>query len=326
MKPKHLALIAFKLLLSVFLMWLVLRHIDFSSVVERLHRVHLVYLAVGFGLTFTVIAVSARRWEKLARGLIPFGPALRYTWIGLFYGALLPGGISGDVVKGAALALKDRSTRVALLPGSILMDRIVGFAALLIFFTLGAAWYALSPGLESKLRSAAWIGVAGGATALIAAGALLSATVQVRLRKLAEFWPQRLGRNSLLQLGTTLSDYSREPQLLLYTFSLSLFAHALNVVLFLCFFSALDVSVGPFDAMFMYSGLSVLVMVPISISAIGVRDWFALLYFQHLHLPAEAGVAFSWLSLLFGLLVAAVGGLIQGYEFFLKSRSSVIVP
>ena len=67
-------------------------------------------------------------------------------------------------------------------------------------------------------------------------------------------------------------------------------------------------------------------MVPISISAIGVRDWFALLYFQHLHLPAEAGVAFSWLSLLFGLLVAAVGGLIQGYEFFLKSRSSVIVP
>lgn len=319
MKLRSFVFFALKLSLSAVLIWFIFKRIDVTGVTTRLREVHRGLLLAALPLALLLLALSASRWRLFAGGLMSRGAAFRYTWIGLFYGALLPGGVSGDVAKGAALALKDRSTRVSDLPGSILMDRLVGFATLILLFTASVLWCIQSATFTGALLTGARWGAFGGLAGCAGFAFLLLPVFQRLALALVRRWPASLGGKLLLQLAVSLIGYTRDSRRLAQAFALSLGVHVVNVGLFLLFFASLDQKVGIFPAVVMYSVISVLVMIPISISAVGVRDWFALLYFQHLHLAPEAGVAFSWLCLLFSLTVAAGGGLVQVYEIFLRS-------
>lgn len=311
MRPKTLGLLLGKVGLSAFLMWLILRRVDFASIAEQLSGLRPVYLIPVIPMAGSILVLSAWRWYLLAEGLVSFGAAFLYTWIGLFYGALLPGAVTGDLAKGAILAARDRSTRVSRLPISILMDRIMGLVALLVLFTTGAAISAWEPSVSAALHRAALAAAAAGIFVLAAFASFRLAPMQRNLERIAGLWPHRWGRSTALKLSGLLVTYARNTRLLASTFAISLAIHGVNVALCLLFFAALHQHLTLASAVVMYSALSVLVMIPISISAIGVRDWFALLYFQSLHLPPSAGVAFSWLNLTFSLALALGGGLVQ---------------
>ena len=152
---KKVAMLIGKCLLSAILVFLVLRKADVTEVVSRVRSVG--WFFPGAALTCFVAAVflAARRWQILSGGLLSYAQTLKYSWIGVFYGAILPGAVSGDVAKGASLALKNKDTRVGELPLSIAMDRIIGLYVLLIFFVISCAILALGAGrLDPSLEKA----------------------------------------------------------------------------------------------------------------------------------------------------------------------------
>lgn len=320
---RTLGLLGLKLVITVSLVVFVLQRVPLAEVWSRLRSTDLRVLCAALPLYALQVAVLAWRWQLLARGLMGYGAALRYTWIGIFYGAVLPGGVSGDVAKGAALAAKDRDVRAAQLPVSILMDRLVGFWVLLVLAAIGCALLGRAGASGSEVLRSIYqlsavgccLGVAGGLFACTGFGRRLLQAIgrKIPAGKLDET------RNRLL---AALEKSSSDRGLLARSAALSLVTHGLSVVLYLISLHAVGQSLPVLSAITFYAVNSVLVMVPLTVSGIGLRDWFAVLFFESLALPADAAVAFTWVSLACGLLFAGIGGLVQLYELFRPGRDT----
>ena len=64
---------------------------------------------------------------------------------------------------------------------------------------------------------------------------------------------------------------------------------------------------GPANRNIFFSCLSILLLLPVSISGIGVREVFSIFFFSDLDASPEQAVAFSWLLLSLSLVVALIG-------------------
>lgn len=312
-------LFLFKVSVTLALLYFVLSRINVADAANRLVQVDLRFLIVASLMAVVVPFVLALRWWLLARPLVTGRDAVSYTWIGLFYGLVLPGGISGDVAKGSLLALNNTSTRQARLPASILTDRLVGFEVMLLFFCGSCLLLATSPQTPEHLSRFSWIGAGLG---FLSFGLLLSAWLPLT-RRIAMLstrylpWPSiRLNLQTFIETTFT---YSQHPKLLLQAAAISALSHTLSVAMLILILHALNIHMDLFSVFALYSAFAVLGMLPVSIAGIGVRDWFAVHFFSFHNQNAEAAIAFTWLCLSMSLLQAAIGGFWQLRLFLTKT-------
>jgi uncharacterized membrane protein YbhN (UPF0104 family) len=324
MKKLKTALILIgKALLSTILVLLVLRKVHVVDVVSRVRNVG--WFFPGAALTCFVIALflAARRWQVLSGGLLSYAQALKYTWIGLFYGAILPGVVSGDIAKGASLALKNKNARVRELPLSIAMDRAIGLYALLGFFVVSCAILAFGAALLSPdLKRLGLYGSVAGATALLLGTCGAGIVGQALVRHQTTRQPQNRIQAFLSKAFDTLQLYRRQPRLLLAAIGYSVAIHCMCVTSFYLLIRALRVDCHVLEVVVFYSIVAVLLSLPVTISGLGLRDWFSLSFFQSLWGDGQAGVAYAWLALALALVTAMPGGIIQIVDLFTSRRHS----
>jgi glycosyltransferase 2 family protein len=312
---KHVALLAAKLLLSVGLLGLVLARVDPASILEVLWKADPWLVALWYSLAPVNMALAAWRWEILAPGL-SYGTALKYTWIGVFFGHVLPGSIAGDIAKGVSLALKDSSARSGL-AASIVAEKVIGLAALVLFFDLACAVVYLRYGDDyAQIRHLAVV-----ASVLSLVGVLASVVAALYATRgdgVTKEGETGLVVRAMRGLWAASRFYGNRPALLLKAFGISTAIHVLNMVAMFLSFRALRVDAGLLLAAIVYPVLSVMLLIPISISGIGVRDATLAVLFGLFGLPAASGVALSWLALFSTVPNVAIGGAIQLWEMHKK--------
>jgi uncharacterized protein (TIRG00374 family) len=307
-----------KVLLSAILVSLVLRKVDVVEVVSRVRSVGWFFPGAAFMCFVVVLFLAARRWQVLSGDLLSYTQALKYSWIGVFYGAILPGLVSGDIAKGASLALKNKDARVGDLPLSIAMDRVIGLYSLLGFFVVSCAILAFGTGLLSPdLKRLGLYGFIAGAVALLL-GACAAGLVGKKLLWGRETTRQHSNRIQAFfgRAFDTLQLYRRQPHLLLKAVGYSVIIHCMGVMSFYLVIRALRVDCRVTEVVVFYSVVSVLISLPVTISGLGLRDWFSLTFFQSLWGDGQAGVAFAWLSLALTLIAAMLGGIVQITDLF----------
>ncbi|MGQ0721227.1 MAG: lysylphosphatidylglycerol synthase transmembrane domain-containing protein [Candidatus Eiseniibacteriota bacterium] len=84
------------------------------------------------------LLVSAVRWKLLLRAAgvaLPFGVAVRLYFVSFFFNFLLPTSVGGDVVRAMGVG---GGTRVPVVVGSILVERLLGFGCLLVIGTVAS--------------------------------------------------------------------------------------------------------------------------------------------------------------------------------------------
>lgn len=98
---------------------------------------------ITLGLFLCIILVASFRWRGLlhvkSQVIFPFTSILRLTWIGLLFNTVLPGAVSGDLVKLIYARDIDSSISKTFLITSVLLDRVFGLFGLILvlgFFTL----------------------------------------------------------------------------------------------------------------------------------------------------------------------------------------------
>jgi uncharacterized protein (TIRG00374 family) len=313
-------LLAAKLAFSAALIMAVLHQVSFVEILAQISTANPLDAMICLLISGPAIALSAWRWQILAQGILTFHAALKYALIGLFYGAILPGAVSGDIARCVALAIKEKALRVDVLPASILVDRLIGLAAL--SFIAAFAFLSLSlklvPGMEDY-QSMALFG--GGLSACIVIGIACALTpwFSVLIRRTIFWIPVGSMRLALERVLSAVRPYTIRPQLLGGAFSLSLLVHVITIFGYVVAFHAFSIEITPLAATIFFSGLSIILLVPISISGIGVREVFSIFFFKGLHASAEQAVAFSWLLLVLGLIVALVGAGVQIWELYRSS-------
>lgn len=314
---KIIAVLIAKALLSGILVFLVLRKVNFVEVISRVRSVGWFFPGAAFMCFVTSLFLAARRWQVLSGGLLSYAQTLRYSWIGVFYSTILPGIVSGDIAKGASLALKNKDARVGELPLSIAMDRAVGLYALLGFFVLSSAALAFrSEFLSPDLKRLGLYGFAAGAALLlfVACGVGLAGKLLGERKVGAN--PSGRMRSFLSRAFDMLQLYRRRPSLLLQATGYSVLIHCMGMMSFYLVIRALGVDCHVMEVVVFYSILAVLVSLPVTISGLGLRDWFSLGFFQSMWGDGQAGVAFAWLALALMMVAAMVGGIVQVADLF----------
>jgi uncharacterized membrane protein YbhN (UPF0104 family) len=273
-------------------------------------------------LIVLIYSLQALRWRLLltANGFrVPVSRVLRITWAGAFFNQVLPGSVGGDVAK--ALIVAQGEERKAGAFGTVILDRIVGLATILIIAAI-----AILPVIDRKeLRPVVWLIVAllgGGAL-----GAALYFSPLVRNWAPARRLKDRLPfRRAVEEVDDVLKTMHHAPRTILQAVGLSAAGQAATILAIY----ALAVSLGadiPLGYFFLIEPIIFLVTaVPLSVGGWGVEQVAYAQLFGMVGMAANTAVALSVLYKLCVLALALPGGVLFATGATRRATPSVAPP
>lgn len=111
--------------------------LDFGILLKTFN--HPLRLASTILLILVNIFIVTWRWKYIldfkSGSKLPFWKVAKYNWIGLFFNSVLPGSVTGDIVKAFYIKNLDSKMSNRFVFGSVLIDRFVGLFGLI--FLLG---------------------------------------------------------------------------------------------------------------------------------------------------------------------------------------------
>jgi uncharacterized membrane protein YbhN (UPF0104 family) len=291
-----------RLVVSVSILAVILRSIDFGQAWQVLARAAPDLLLLALLMQFGSTAVSAYRWQLIMRNL-GFGQTFLFYWDsyfkGMFFNQGLPTSIGGDAIRVLDVARRGFRKRDVLV--GVAIDRLTGLGALLLLALIA---HLVNPDLlpEKVYRPILW---------LLAAGLLGFASLSF-LGRLS--W---LSRQPQLAVLKTVSDRLLQAvslhRVLLLTSSL-----LVPLLAMLAFFAAGRALGLRYDLLTYFAIVPpalVLTVVPISIAGWGVREGVLVGLFSLI--GADRTVVLM-MSLVYGMLLILVS--LPGLVVFLRGR------
>lgn len=115
--------------------WLVTSgKLDFKLLAQLVEHPFAVLISIVF--IVTNLFLISYRWETILRARsqvrLPLLGVLRITWIGQFFSSVLPGSVSGDLVKILYVQKFDKTLTKKFVFASILIDRVMGLSGLIL--------------------------------------------------------------------------------------------------------------------------------------------------------------------------------------------------
>lgn len=261
-----------KILVTVLLLFLVIRSVEPSRLLSDLRNVQISKLMLIVGLYWLGQIVCAQRWRLFACGLGMEGKYKHFMlmyFVCMFFNTGLPSLIGGDAIKAYMVSRSTgKPTSVGL--ASVLQDRAAGWLTLILYGSAAALAYPL----VWRTIPLSWVYV----TTWI--GAFLCIALVWKGDMLYSRFISR-GRKSLFQKALAwIVDFHQA----LATMRLSRSAIVqvaaisfLNSALVLWIYQQIALSVGQDVSLVAFSALlpliTLLVMMPISLGGLGIREW-----------------------------------------------------
>ncbi|MBP7146629.1 MAG: flippase-like domain-containing protein [Acidobacteria bacterium] len=302
----RLALALLQISVSLALLWLLLRQVDFGHLLTLLGRSldnagWLVAAAVLVGLG---ILVATLRWRLLLRGQRhdpPFGTLLRAFLVGVFFNQFLPSTLGGDVARAMWIA-RDGPPRATSLV-VVALDRWLGMLGICLAALLGLAFHPPTSDeapLLAALTCLALLAVMSG-LALAHPGARRWARRMLR-------GPLRGLRRRSTELFDALAVYRKQKLRLAACAGLSVLIQVLIAFAYASIARSMEVGPGFVALAAIVPVVSLVSAFPVTINGIGARENALALLSGGLVAGAAVGIA--WLFMLCGLLYGAAGGVL----------------
>ncbi len=259
----------------------------------------------------TVIAIT--RWHFLIRAqgiALPLQHTFRSALVGLFFNIILPGSLSGDLVKGyyVARAVPNRAAAAA---SSILFDRFIGLSGLVGLASLAAIAGAITGGTDA-LGAPIPLAVAGAGLGVAVLYGFLLGVPEERdpIRRFLQSCAERtaLARGPA-RVYEGVKIYREHPNTTMVAITVSIVAHGFLVASWICFVRAMAIDGIPEFALFVVVPIGMLIAtVPIGPAGIGTGHAAFLAIFSML--GSSRGADLFNLQLGFHILQACPGGLV----------------
>lgn len=235
------------------------------------------------------LALVTVRWSIIATSMgaaLPIGLGMRFVWIGAFFSQILPGSVSGDLLRIWLFWTKCKSRRIAVY--SVTLERVVTLAMLLVVVL------ASQPGLAARGVSFIYAVAAASmlAAILIIAAALVLSVGWLRTKR--NWWSIRVLSHAADDLRGLLKSRARAAALLM----LSLASYLNMAIAMWLIARALDLSVSIADCIVLVPLIVLATSLPISVGGWGVREGAAIVLFGLIGLPRDSALV---LSVLFGV-------------------------
>jgi uncharacterized protein (TIRG00374 family) len=302
----------FRILVSALVVIWLARNIQWQEAWDNIRTMDLKWIVAGFFCFTPVLLIVSWRWRMLlgVHGVhIPFWRVFELTMIGQFFSTVGVGTTGGDVVKifYAARAVPQRRAAVAF---TIIVDRVIGLVALLLFGT------ALSLPYWSLFFSQHGTRVATVTFYFFALGGVVASI-------LACFGPFVLRSQALRALINKLPFIHRiEPLFMAYEHTAkalginllalvgSLPSHVCGMMMGYCILRAMHLPHPPDFLMVcaIIAIVNMLIALPIAISGVGVREILFKMYLGLVGIDAAHAIPFSLTFFGLSILWCLIGG------------------
>jgi uncharacterized membrane protein YbhN (UPF0104 family) len=323
---KSLLLIG-KVVFSVALLGYLLMKVEWRNIGQAMSVFNPSALLISGGFLVLAIVLSARRWRLFIPSQVDVHRIRSLYFIGAFFNTCLPGIVGGDVIKAYYLShdLREKREKEVGEPsagsangsglytinsvsvGSVFMDRFMGLV------TLVAVVFAVYPWGFGYLRKtpAEWI-----VPAFLIAFPLFSLA----------FFRFRVGRRflPLERVHNYFSLCAARKDVLVKALSYSIGIQLLVILSAYIISYGLSIEVSFFSFFVFIPLINILLLIPVSISGIGLREGAFVFFFGTLGVPLEKAVALSFLWFL-SQVAASLPGLYQyalGYKKLKKDLFS----
>lgn len=300
-------LFIFKVATSTMLLAWIISKASVAEILAAVWSTNIPLLLAAYALTFIGIVLSVSRWRLLlqAQGAtLPRLWLLRSYLVATFFNNFLPSTVGGDASRAYDCYRITGGSRRAM--SSVLLDRLLGLLAL-VMLALGSLHFA-RPVSEHLPILPVWLSLAViGLAGVI--GAIFFGLPSRRLAAAMALMPRPLYRGCAAIAGA-FDLYRGQWQTLIVAFALS-FVHQFNVILyFMLIAQALGLEVPAFDFCLIVPLVSFVVMLPISINGIGLRENALAVMLGYYGVATADAVALAWLVYLGSTIPALAGGII----------------
>ena len=290
-----------RLILGLGLLVVILRRVDLSAVNIGPAPPILLGVVLAAGLQVLGQCTAALRWKVImGPGSPPWRYLARLYLVGGFFSLFLPTVVGGDVVRAAAAAQSTARTGSAVT--SVLLDRLFGVSALLLYLLLGflaapQASAALLTGLQVRLPTATVVlGLS-----LVLAAAAAGLVVFRRSLRWHRLWDQ--ARAAVRTLASC-------PRTVALALALGLVVQGLYLLLWIVLGHALAFEFPVTTYLVAVPLVTLGTMLPITLGGLGVREGVWLLLLRGSGIEPANVVAYSLLFFVANLLAGGVGGLL----------------
>ena len=304
---------ALKLNLSTVLLYWILSRTNLSEVWQAIRSTNYGVLFVAFLLHPIGLYISALRWQILlaARGSTPSLNFLFESYlVGMFFNNFLPSTIGGDIYRAYDTWRlgQTKSSAVAV----IFIDRLLGILVLLLFALIAI----ILDQRFNKLVDHLWMWILLGTFGLCIAVYLIFFPPTILLNKtrnVSQLENNKIGAK-LVAFAEAFLAFKGQHQALYKTTLLSILLQANVVVHYYLIGLALPIDV-PLTGYFLIVPIvTVVMMLPISINGIGLREGTFALFFSIYGVTATDSIAFAWIAFALLLIQSILGGILYVYR------------
>jgi uncharacterized membrane protein YbhN (UPF0104 family) len=283
-----------RIVVSVALLTLIFWRIEWSDVGRHFAGLDLTLWLAAVGLYVLAQVASARRWQLYANEL-GFEQTLpqfcAYSFIGMFFSLFLPTLIGGDVLR--VWYLNGSSGRKWPAIASVVLERINGLLVLIAAACVGVL---ISPvELPAWLVASVW-SIAG------------CAGIGVAFTPILRRW-QRLPLERRCQIEA-FQVMLRSPRLLIESTLMSIVVQIAAVLILWCLGIGLGLDVPIAYYFVLVPMVSLLMLLPISVNGMGVREGATVLLLLPLGVDESAALALAFLWFSTGVAISVVGGVV----------------
>jgi hypothetical protein len=318
-------LIWIKLAVTLTLLIFVLSKVEVRASLAALRQAQILPLLLGFGVIALQYPVKAVRWKLLLNTMgiqAPITQLLSYILVGRFFNLFMPGTTGGDLVRIYDIA--NTRTKGKVTAGmTVIADRAFGVLGIIAMGGVGLLFE--RNGILDPPSRLILIGVMIGMLVTLVILTVLARLTRRRDVCLSSFLPEALSKpirrwrieerltSALQSAAVMMQDHTTTLKVLL----LSCLSQATSVYFLFLTLQSLGVLVHPLALMPVLTIIMVVLLLPISIQGIGVREGLYIHFLGQRGIPAD--VVLSALTVTYGVMI--VPGIIGGIIFAVRRRS-----
>lgn len=302
-----------KIAVSCVLLALLLWRVPLGEIGAHMRSFHAITLWVVVSLSLACWGIAAvRQWCLLPE--FRYRDLLYVTFIAKFYATVLPGQIAGDVVK--AYRLGRQSTRTGHAEAATVLDRGLGLFALFVVSAIASLYSSRLPLPLRLFFICGAIGIAAGGAMIgssLFRGVLVERLLATRRGRIAAF---------VREFSLALHDQLRRPCMLLAAMLPAILFHAACVVMQVLLGDDLGIKLGWADWTIVYAGVSLVMLLPVSVAGLGLREGGYVGLLALFGYKASAALSLSFVILGAALVAALVGGGLELVSTIHRVRAS----
>lgn len=297
-----------KVLVSVFLVWLLLRQIGIGRIWELISNADPWWLWIGAVLFTTSHFLGTVQWQWLlqSEGIeLPWTHCLSVYFIGLFFNNFLIGGVGGDVFR--ILDVRRVSKKGASAVSTVFLDRLIG---LLVMSGISVI------SIPFALTGKSFIPVLWIAFAVLIVGWCFSLFFLFHkpfarfLSRLVRFWiPQKIETKGR-EVYNKIHRFGGNRPLLIRVLCLSSVVQAARIFTHYLLARALGIAISPAYFFVIIPIVAMAASLPVSIGGIGLREQTGVILLGAAGMTSVQAVSVEFLAYLMAIVISIPGGVV----------------